>query len=287
MLCGIPALGWGSGAVPSRAVLWSVFLCCWCCAPLSCVVAFPAVFLSVVPGFPLVLWAVSVWGVLQFGLVVLCCALVLVFAALCRLVLYCAVACLIVLWCVVCFVAVLLSRFASSAAVAFCCALFLSSVLCCPAVLPVVQVLSFIVLCFLALLVSWRLLCGAVLACLRPCFVRGALLLLWRWLVPCIAACHFVGVPCWVWLSAVVSWWLPVACIGVAVTVWSCGPLFCGFVWCVLVLWSPVLFPVDVCCLVVVCCRALLSVCVAACACCFFSSCIKRLLNPSKCFFWK
>ena len=72
------------------------------------------------------------------------------------------------------------------------------------------------------------------------------------------------------WLSCVVSWWLLVSCFGGAVPVWPRGSLPCGLVWCVLVVRSPVLRSVVLCCHAVVCRRALLFVCVVAFVCCFF-----------------
>ena len=146
------------------------------------------------------------WCVLLFGVAVSRCVVVLVSAALCCLVLCCAVARLLVMCCVVCFVAVLGSRLASSAAVAGSCALSLGPVLCCPAVLPVVGLLSFLVSLFWAPLVSWCLLCGAVLVCLRRFTLCGALSPLWRVaeVVCCCLLC--LGVCCWAWLSSGVSW---------------------------------------------------------------------------------
>ena len=126
----------------------------------------------------------------------------LVSAALCRFVLCCAVVRLLVLCCVVCLVAVLgriLPRLLLWRVVALC--LSLGAVLCRPAVLPVVRLLLFLVPCFLALPVSWRPLCGAVLVCLRRCCLCGTLLPLWRWcfvLLPVVFGCLLLGlaIPC-------------------------------------------------------------------------------------------
>ena len=224
------------------------------------------------------------WCVLLLGVALSRCVLVLVSAALCCLVLLFAVVCLLVLCCVVCFFAVLPSRLASSAAIAGCRAVSSSMVLCCPAVLPVVRVLSFLVPCFRAPVVSWRLLCGALLACPRCFFLCGALSPLLRWAVLCVVACCFwvfaVGPGCPL-LSPSGFSWLLLRCFGAAVPVGPRGSPPCGLVWCVSVVCAPVLYPVVLCCRVVVCCCALLFVCVVACACCFFSA-SERTAKPVK-----
>ena len=151
--------------------------------------------------------------------------------------------------------------------------LSLDAVLCRPAVLPVVQVLSFLVPCFWTPPFSWCLLYSAVLVYLRRCSLCGALSSLWRWLLLCVGACCVwvlaVGPGCPV-LSLGGSWWLLVLCSGGAVPVWPRGLPPSALVWCVLVLCSLVLCSVVLCYRVMVCCCALLCVWVVACACCFF-----------------
>ena len=184
------------GVLVLGVVLALVLMCPSCCGLLLCAVVFSRVSFFRRCSLPspgalgcFCLCGAVPWCVLLFGVALLRCVLVLVSAALCWLVLCCAVVCLLVLCCVVCFVAVLLSHLASPAAVAGCCALSLGAVLCSPALLPVVWVLSFLVLCFLGPLVSCSLLCGAVLARLHRCFLCDALSPVWHWLVLCLVAC--------------------------------------------------------------------------------------------------
>ena len=193
VFCVLPGAVWRAcfwlGSCPplwGTELCW-VLLCFFCCALLSCAAVFSADFflrcslpLRGAPGC-FCLCGVLTWCILLFGVALSRCVLVLVPAALCHLLLRCAVVRLLVLCCVVSFVVVLQWRLASSAAVAaVALCLSLGMVMSCPAVLPVVQVLSFLVPCFLAPPVPWRLLCGAVLVCLRRCSLCGALSPLWR-----------------------------------------------------------------------------------------------------------
>ena len=274
VLCVLPGAVWracvglGSCALLSGAVLCWVLLCFFCCVLLSRAAVFPAgFFFALLLAFP---WCsgsfLSVWcsALVRRALrrALSRCVLVLVSAALCCLVLCCAMVRLLVLCCVVAVVAVLGSRLASSAAVAGCCALSVlgrGAVLSCCAARGLGAV--FLVPCFRAPLSSWRLLCGAALACLRRCSPCGALSLPWRWLVLCVVACC-----------------VPVFAVGPSCPLLSPGACWCrvsvvrpcGLVPCVLVVRSPVLRSVMLCCRVVVCCRALLFVCVVACVCCLF-----------------
>ena len=96
-----------------------------------------------------------------------------------------------------------------------------------------------------------------------------------RWLLLC-------GFGCWAWLSFAVSRCVLVSCFGGAVLVWPRGSPPHGSAWCVLVFLCPVLCcDVVLCGQVVVCCRALLFVCVVACACCLFLAAACLL-----CVFW-
>ena len=264
LLSGLLVSGYGSCAVLSGAVLCWVLLCWFCCALLLRAVLFSAVFLGVVPCLFVLLRRVAVY-------VVLCRGASWCLAWLCRVALFrwllvrCVVVCLMVLCCVVCFVALLVSRLALYAAVAGSYALSLDAVLCSPAVLPVVWVLSFFLPCFLAARVSWRLLCGAVLACLRLRFVRRAPLPLWCWLVPCVAACFIwlfaVGSGCLL-LSPGGSSWRVLALLSLYGRV-TCWPV----VWCCVSWWSA---PRVVSCGAVVLCGGVLwcsAVCVWCCPC--------------------
>ena len=124
------------------------------------------------------------------------------------------------------------------------------------------------------------LVCASVLLSLSLLFVRCSLApVALAGVVWCCPSC--LGVCCWAWLSSVAFWWVLVWCFGGAVPVWPPGSPPCGLVWCVLVFRCPVLCCVALCCRVVVCYRALLSVCVVACACCLFPA-AGRLL----CVFW-
>ena len=182
----------------------------------------------------MVLWAVSVCQVLCGG-VSCCLAWLCCIVLLCWFMLRCAIWRSVVLSCVVCLVAVLLSRLALSSAVAGCCALCLGGVLCCPAELPVLGLLSLLVLCFWAPVVLWRLMCGAVPACLRGCFLCRALLPLWRWLLPCVVACCLwvfaVGSGCLL-LSPGASWSRVLALLSLSGHVARCPVVWCGVYWC-------------------------------------------------------
>ena len=122
---------------------------------------------------------------------------------------------------------------------------------------------------FVCLGLSGVLVCASVVLSLWLLFVRCSLApLALAGVVWCCLLC--LGVCCWAWLSSVVSWWVLVSCFGGAVAVWPRGSPPCGLMWCVLVFCCPALCSVALCCRVVVCCRALLFVCVVACACCLF-----------------
>ena len=177
---------------------------------------------------------------------------------------WCPVLCVVVrhdvwccgLWCVVCFArcCVVCLRFAGFLTLAFWRAFVLGLVVFCCRVL----FCSLLVLLLWAPCFSWRLLCGAVLACLRCCSLCGAQLPLWRWLVLCVVACCiwwfavWPGCPLWSpggpWcrfpvvlsLSARVAR-RPVVWCGVS---WCSAALCCVLSSCVVVWW----------CAVVLCC---------------------------------
>ena len=135
--------------------------------------------------------------------------------------------------------------------------------------------------------------CGAGLVCVSPAV--GCAGVCFGGAVPVVALCAVLSRPsgaswCCMVLPVVFGCLLLglavlrcvlVSCFGGAVPVWPPGSPPCDLVWCVLVLRCPVLCSVTLPCRVVVCCRALLFVCVVASACCLFPA-AGRLL----CVFW-
>ena len=111
--------------------------------------------------------------------------------------------------------------------------------------------------------------------CRCACIVALCAVLLASLALAGVVCCYLLclGVCCWAWLSFDASWWLlgmlRVSCFGGAIAVWPRGSPPCGLAWCVLVLRSPVLCSVVLCCRVVVYCPALLFLCVVACSRCF------------------
>ena len=222
------------------------------CPVLSCACVCSAVFFIVGPCLSVVLRMVSVcvppWCVLLFGVALLCWCL-----------LPCAVWCCVVRWRVSLFCAasfVLLRLISRSLPqmlpwrVLVVCHWAPRCVLCCAAC----TVLCCISLCR----VSWRLFCGAVLggAAVPALFLPGRCFFACLALAGAMCCCLlFLGVCCWVSLSAVVSSWCvsvslslsgrvaccPVVCCGVS---WCSSPLCC-VLWCCASLW---------CCAVVRCC---------------------------------
>ena len=247
-------------------MLGPVVLFLLCCAALCCPASLPA------PLFPSVLslafpWCsrlfLPVWCPAVVCLAVWRGALVRVSAALCRV---CALVFLVVLCCVVCFVAVLLLLPASSAAVARCHGVLLGAVLCCRAVLPAVCCAVF--LCALFQGASCRVLCPAVLPCLRSFSLCDAPLPHWYWLVPRPAVCCFrviaVGSSCTL-LSPGGVFWCRCPCLAV----WP-ALLWFG------VVWRGALLPGFVSCGAVLPCGGVLW-CSAACLCCWL--CLSLLFS--------
>ena len=286
VLCGVLVLGWV--LAPCCPAWYRAGTCCAVFVVFRCRVLLCSLlcsFLDVILCLPLVLPAVSVCLVLCGGA---CCCLTwlcrVVF--LCLFLVRCTAWCSVVPWCVSWFCAACVVWCGVS--VAFCLLSCRGRVLC--SVLGCCAVLSCCAACDLGAVVpsaAFLATFAFVVPLVWCCAGVPASLLSVRCsrsplaLAGGVCCCLFLlGVHYWVWLSAVVSWWLLLACFSSALPVWPGGSLPCGLVWCVSVLCSPVLRPLVLCCRAVGGRHALLFVCVVACACCFFPPPFNTFATP-------